>query len=71
SDGTTVAGNAITAVATGVDVSHTGGGTALDAASLTVRTGVVAVNDAPVVVSGPDGTAVMGNQPASWQVTED
>ncbi|WP_200409815.1 DUF4347 domain-containing protein [Komagataeibacter oboediens] len=71
SDGTTVAGNAITAAVTGVDVSHTGGGTALDAASLTVRTGVVAVNDAPVVVSGPDGTAVMGNQPASWQVTED
>ncbi|GBQ51443.1 hypothetical protein AA15973_2405 [Komagataeibacter sucrofermentans DSM 15973] len=47
-DGKAVAGNAITGVATGVDVSNTGGGTALDVVPVQVSTGVEQVNDAPV-----------------------
>ncbi|GBQ11291.1 hypothetical protein CFR78_14805 [Komagataeibacter rhaeticus] len=47
-DGKAVAGDAITGVATGVDVSSTGGGTALDVVPVHVHTGVIPVNDAPV-----------------------
>ncbi|CAM2792165.1 hypothetical protein CFR75_10230 [Komagataeibacter xylinus] len=47
-DGKAVAGNAITGVATGVDVSNTGGGTALDVVPVQVSTSVEQVNDAPV-----------------------
>ncbi|MGY6769367.1 DUF4347 domain-containing protein [Komagataeibacter sp. NFXK3] len=47
-DGKAVAGNAIIGVTAGVDVSNTGGGTALDVVPVQVSTGVEQVNDAPV-----------------------
>ncbi|MCE2564575.1 DUF4347 domain-containing protein [Komagataeibacter sp. FNDCF1] len=62
-DGKAVAGNAITGAATGVDVSQTGGGTALDTTSVRVTTGVIPVNDAPVA----SGSATLPSEYTSRQ----